>query len=259
MSLALQDTIHRLRAYNDSAFPILTVYFHPILNGHTTQKQLEDYLNQTLLDEDRVQVQQNIIYMSGLMQEYRSKYPDESIAIFSGDNILFEIIHLPFVIEDCVSISHSPDLKPLIAQESTYLRYLIITVDRVKAKFFMMSQGVIENQDEVVDESVPQNIHADSSETTNLTREDKINRHIQDHLHRHFQLIAERVASFVGNTPINGVIIGGHKNLLHNFKRHLPKLLQEKVIGSFVSDVNNNMNDVVEKSKRVIGSSQPAI
>lgn len=256
MSLGIQDTVHRLKSYNDSAFPILSVYFHPVKNGKSVQDQVRSFLDHNLSYEQKEEVAQNIVYVQGLMENYQPKYQNESLALFSGDNIVFEIIHLPYSVENSVTVDHSPHIQPLLLEESTYLRYLVVVVDRAKAKFFTLKQGVIENQDEVIDESVPQNVHPDTRETTRLTREDKINRHIQDHIHRHFQLISQKVADFVGNTPINGVVVGGHKNLIHKFERHLPKLLQDRIVGEFVAVLNGNINEIVEKSKEIISHQQ---
>lgn len=252
MSLGLKDTIHRLKEYNEAGFPILSVYFHPIKNGKNVSAQLHTFLDNYLSFEQKEYIAQNLSYMEALMTTYNPKYDNESLAIFSGDNVLFEIIHLPFVVKNMASIANSADIKPLISQERIYLRYLIIVVDRARARFFTLKQGIIEKQDEIIDKSVPQNIHSSARETRKLNREDKINRHIQDHLHRHFQIISKRINEFVHNVPINGVVIGGHKNIFHKFEKHLPKLLQERVIGEFISETQGSVNNILKKSKEII-------
>lgn len=248
MSLVVQDTIKRLESYNESAFPILSFYFHPIHDSKNTLQQMQEFLSKNLDDMQKTEVGQNIEYMQGFMQKYEPKYPDESVAVFSGDNILFEIIHLPYPIENTVRVSHSPFLTPILEQQATYRRYLVILVDKAKAKFFTLTQGTVEEQGEVYDPSVPQTVNQDASEALYANREDKINRHIQDHLHRHFALIGRKVQTFVGDKPIQGVIIGGHKMFFRQFEKYLPQNLREKVVGEFVSELHGNVNELIEKS-----------
>lgn len=248
MSLDFQDTIKRLESYNDATFPILSVYFHTVKDSKSTLKQLEEFLNSNLNDMQKTEIGQNIEYMQGLIQQYQPMYENESVAIFSGDTVLFEMIHLPYLVPNHVTVSHSPFLQPLLEQQAAYHRYLVILVDRAQAKFFTLARGNIEKQDQLYDPSVPQNVHPDTSEALYANREDKNNRHIQDHLHRHFARVGEKVSAFVEDVPIQGVIIGGHKMYFQQFERYLPSRLKNKIVGEFVSELNTNMNTLVKKA-----------
>lgn len=250
MSKNLKDTVKRLEAYNNASFPILSVYF--TLPDKDILSSFKKFITSSLSKSDKKKMKQNIEYMEGFLQNYSNKNGDKSFAFFTGDAILFEVIHLPYTIENKVVISHSPYLNPLLQQQSNYRHYLVIFIDREKAKYFLLQQGVVEAQGQIIDKTVPQNVHPDTAEANNITREDKINRHIQDHLRRHYEKIVSNIVTFIGNTPISGVIIGGHKNLFSGFRKKLPKSLQGKVVGVFTSELHTNLNDLMQKSIAVI-------
>jgi hypothetical protein len=74
-----------------------------------------------------------------------------------------------------------------------------------------MYLGIVEDHLIIHDKSVPQNVKGRSIETPHAQRDDKIQRHIQDHLHRHYSLIAEKVSHFIKDKEITAIILGGHK------------------------------------------------
>lgn len=256
MSLDVRNTLKRLEAYNDSPSPILSVYFHlpvpKLYTEETITDKLHSVIDHNLTLKERKDLQENIEYIEGFMLDYQQGRGEETLAFFTGGTSLFEVIHLPYKIEDQAVVSHSPFLEPLLHEQADYRRYLVIFVDRSGAKFFTSVQGIIEDQDEVIDKSVPQNIHQDASEALYANREDKIDRHIQDHLHRHFQRITHRIQSFIGNQKLNGVIIAGHKNLFPEFIKTLPKQLQERIVAKCTSEIHTNVNELLEKSNRII-------
>lgn len=256
MSLPIADTIRKLEKYNDSSFPILSVYFNFPLPKKVRQNMIaaefQTVINRALTREQRELMKQDTQYMEAFLQNYKIAHNERTIALFSGDNQLWEVVHLADFIPNTVRLDHAPYIEPLLKNLEDYRRYLIVLPDREKAKYFMLYDGSIEDQGEVIDKSVPQNVKGRVPEAQYADRNDKIQRHINDHLHRHFQTITEHIQEFIDNRPITGVIIGGHKPLMSQFKKQLPKQLREKVVGEFVSELNINMNEMINKSRQVI-------
>ena len=112
--------------------------------------------------------------------------------------------------------------------------------------------GALEDHKTLYNTSVPKDAKGRAPEVPYAQREDKIQRHVQDHLHRHYKYISQSAQEFVKNRDITGVILGGHKNELSQFEKHLPKTLQTKVLGRFVSELKGDFNDIVKKSKKII-------
>lgn len=129
-------------------------------------------------------------------------------------------------------------------------RYLFVLADRQFAKIFTFFNGALENHMEISDPSVPQNVKSNKEE--NYARNNKIIRHIKDHIHRHLKLISEKVDEFVGVKPINAVFIGGHKELLHLIRDHLNPELQKKIVGKFVFGLKVFQNEILRRCEKAI-------
>lgn len=246
----ISAVLKRLEAYNDSPSLILSVY----LKNTSPEKLLEQFhtlLSTQLSESKQEQLRQNIDSSKGFLLTSEKKR-GETLAIFSGGNNLFEVLHLPYAVQQQLSISHSPYIKPILEEQQSYRRYLVILPDREKAKFFTLFAGQLEDQGEISDASVPQQVHPGAQKVLRGEREDKINRHIQDHLNRHFELITHKITEFIREKSISGVIIGGHKNQFASFEKHLPKSLQEKIVGEFVSELHTNMNELLAKAQKIV-------
>lgn len=131
-------------------------------------------------------------------------------------------------------------------------RYLVILADRQKAKFFTLFLGTVEEKGEITDKAVPQKVKAAH------TRTDHVNQHIRNHLHYHLKLVGQKLKEFAISKKIDVVLIGGHKELFNQVKKHLPYQLRDKIRGEFVSELNIPTEQIAEKSKLVIKNLQIA-
>lgn len=128
-------------------------------------------------------------------------------------------------------------------------KYMVMLVDRKRAILFTIINGLVERKKEVVDGQVPQNVkHGDDT----WDAEDKIFRHIQDHLHRHLSIIAEEAVAFVGNDTIEGILIGSHKELFSNIIKHIPYPLSRKIKGTFVAEFKVPFGEIIERAEQHI-------
>lgn len=127
-------------------------------------------------------------------------------------------------------------------------RYLFVLADRKLAKFFTFYNGFLEDHMEVSDPSVPQDVKSNKEE--NHARNNKIIRHIEDHIHRHLQLISKKIDEFVGLKKINAVFIGGHKEMLHLIRKHLNPSLKKKITGEFVAGLKVFQNEILRRCEK---------
>lgn len=128
--------------------------------------------------------------------------------------------------------------------------YMILLVDRQKAKMFTLVDGAVGQVEEFKDGHVPQKVkHGDDT----WDAQDKIFRHIEDHLHRHLALIGKKAAAFAKENSITGVIIGSHKPLFLKIEKHLPYPLSLKVKGKFVTELKAPFNEILRRATHVIG------
>lgn len=256
MSFDIEKTIQRLQSYNGSPAPILSIYFQlPIpkrVTNETIVNKLQTFINADLPIQLRDRMQNNIEYIAGFMEAYQQRRGERTIAFFSGGNNLFEVLHLPYKVENIVMVSHDPFLLPLLKEMEQDRRYLVILPDREKAIFYTMHSGIVEDKEFINHDTVPQDVKGRWPEAQYAERQNKVQRHVQDHLHQHFKYIAEKAAAFIKSRPVSGVVLGGHRTELSQFEKYLPKPLKEKVVGTFISELKVNFNEIVAKSKDVI-------
>lgn len=121
-------------------------------------------------------------------------------------------------------------------------RYLVLLVDRKKAKLLIVSSGKIEEHKDILIDNVPQNVKA---KKIDYGREDKIFRHIEQHLHYHLQLIAKETKEFIRGKDISFILLGGHKELLPKMRTHLKYPLNKMVKGKFVTELNIPLGNIM--------------
>lgn len=126
---------------------------------------------------------------------------------------------------------------------------MVMLVDRKRALLFTILNGHVQRRKEFVDGHVPQNVkHGDDT----WDAQDKIFRHIQNHLHWHLNLIAKKAVVFAGNDSIYGVIIGSHKPLFSNIVKHIPYPLSRKVKGTFVTAFKVPFGEIIKRAEHCI-------
>lgn len=207
-------------------------------------------------------LRENLLYIKGFLETCKNTKGYKSLVIFAGGNKLWEILYSKYEIPTQVHVSHRPYMDPLLEKEETAKRYLVVLADKSQATYFTLYHGMVEQQGHIYDPSVPQNVKATSMEDS----QDKMFRRVLDHLHKHLITVTNRVTMVINHKQIHGVVIGGHRELLHKIEEHLPQDLRQKVIGNFVCELSGDMNDVSQKSNQIIqrmqkssGNHQPSL
>lgn len=123
--------------------------------------------------------------------------------------------------------------------------YLILLADRKRTKLYTLFRGSVDSVSEFVKNDVPQKVkHGDNT----WDAQDKINRHIETHLHQHLETVADLVKKYVNENPAEGILIGGHKGLFGTIKKHIPYPLSKKIVGSFVTELKIPLNAISKKA-----------
>ncbi len=250
MLFNVDDTVHKLQSYTNSSYSILSVYLSiPENNSRRILHQQFHKLIQTNLDiSEKESLTEDLSYMDAFLAQYENSNGYRGIALFSGGNNLWEIVTTEYPLPNSVYVEHSPYLKPLMKEMETYNCYLVVVVDRKKARFFTLFLDTLEEEIQIKDPSVPQNVKGRNAGE----RADKVARHILYHLHRHFQLVVEEMENFIRDKSIQGVIIGSHKEIIHKLEKALPNYLRDEVIGEFHAEPDDDLNLITEKSKSIV-------
>ena len=136
-----------------------------------------------------------------------------------------------------------------VTKEATPKKYLILLVDRKQTKMFTMMDGVVLRREERISSTVPQKVkHGDDT----WDSQDKIFRHIEEHLHRHLVNVSQEAVAFAKNDHITGWILGGHKTLFPKIKKHIPYPFSKKIKGEFVTELKAPFGEIIRRARLAV-------
>ncbi|OGH20761.1 MAG: hypothetical protein A3D74_05550 [Candidatus Levybacteria bacterium RIFCSPHIGHO2_02_FULL_37_13] len=248
----VEKNLQRLASHKRSPYKILSLYLgfkdKKSPSGTVLVTLFHLLIHKSLTSLEKKAFREDLKKIEKYLQESFDTRGNRSIVFFTAGAHLFKVLQFEFYLPPDVSISYSPNVAPIVETISRYGAYLVLLADRKRARLFTVHLGKIEEHEDIVNGFVPQKVkHGDDT----WDAQDKILRHIEDHLHRHLKLIAQSVDDFVKQKRIEFIILGGHKEFFNKIKKHLPKRLAKKVLGELVTEINIPLNDVFLRSKKV--------
>lgn len=181
-----------------------------------------------------------------------------SIAMFCNASGASRIYHIPAYIPSKIIIENDFYIHPLVQTLEEHPRYIVVALERDKARFFDISLGKMEEISEVIHSDVPQRINAARAAWKGL-RETKVQRHIEDHLQRHLHKTAKAAKKYFQKNGASYLVVGAHRELVERFKNALDKKILDKVIGSYHIVPGYKLNRIKEKSEMVIDEYEKGI
>lgn len=245
-------TIQKLKASQHSPFQILSVYLGAgsvqSPTGEYMLTELHSLLHQNLNHEQRQDFAPDIKRIQDFLASHVPRA--RTLAIFSAGDDLWEVVSLEFSLPADLCVDSSPNIEPLLTAAKKYKPYMVILVDREKARMFTVAQGEVTAHAEFFTDGVPQMVAATGKD--GMTGKSDINfRHNQVLLRRHIANAASAIATFIKGKTINFVILGGHREMFKEVAKALPSTLQPKVIGEFVTEVDLPLPDLLRQSKQI--------
>lgn len=246
----LQQKINKLKEYKGD--PVLSVYLgeksKKSPSSRYFQTGLKSLVKKNLSSDEKKFFVEDIGKIQKYLNEFYNARGTRSVIFFTSGKNLWEVFEFEFPLSDYCKVSKTPFLKPLLKALKDHEKYLVLLIDRKRARLFTVHLGIVEEQEDVFGEYVPQKVKQIHEA---FKRENKILRHIEDHLNRHLKLITEKTKEFARNKHIRFLIIGGHEELLPEIKKLLPYPLSKKLRGDFITELNIPINDVYLKSKKI--------
>lgn len=171
-----------------------------------------------------------------------------------------EIYRVPVYIPSKLVIEGDFYIHPLVKALEKYPRYLVVFLERDKARFFSMRLGDIEEISEIARDNVPQRINAARADWKGLS-ETRVQGHIHDHEKRHLKRTAEKTKDYFRRKK-NGfsyLVIGAHKEFAEKFAEILDMKPREKLVGSYHIIPGYNLNRIKAKSAELISEHEKKI
>jgi len=179
------------------------------------------------------------------------------IALFADADGLWQEYHLPVGLPDSITVNAGPYIRPLTMLLDEFDRYCVVVVDSRKARIFSLYLGEIEESPDVfLEDNVPDGVRVKQSMTIGGggtvhggIGDKRIERHTQDHVHRHLKHVADKTLAFFRKQRFNRLILGGPSDkTLPRLKDHLHSYLKERLVTEFTAHPDNRRPEIKEKA-----------
>lgn len=154
-------------------------------------------------------------------------------------------LHVPF--GSHLSVQSRPFIQPLSLLLDEFGRFLIVLVERARARIFEMYAGEIQEHSHILD-PVPGKVRMGGYAGY---EEKRISRHIEDHVRRHYRRVADVAFELYKRNHHASVIILGSEQNTSDFRHYLPAALQDRIAGIHPVDVNASLSTVLQHSMAV--------
>lgn len=156
--------------------------------------------------------------------------PRKGLAIFSCSAQKFwQTYALPRIGRNVLIADRSPYIRPLSAILAEYHRYGVVLVDRGMGQVFEVYMGEIVERADVIAQ-IPRRVKEGGlggRDERNIER-----RHAQA-VHQHFQHLADETFGLFQRDRFDYLVLGGHRELLREFKEQLHPYLKTRWVGDF--------------------------
>jgi peptide subunit release factor 1 (eRF1) len=170
------------------------------------------------------------------------------LVIFSSSKQNFwQVYRLPQPVKSRLIVSNEPYVRPLTTLLDEYKRYCTVVVSRDKARIFEVYLGEITEHTDIFSE-VPGKVRIAGWYGL---EERRIERHIDDQIHRHLKQVADATLNFFKEKKFDWLIIGGKKETLTAFERHLHSYLQERIVGRIDLEPDASLHEALARTQEI--------
>lgn len=257
MFMITRENLSELLSFNPEGYLITTLYLQ--IDGTPQASyviELKDLIKarKNELDSQKLNSKARDCVNSDLkkIQDYVtlefSREGVRTLVIFScAGKKWWKVLTLSVPLRSHLEINSKPYVGPLTYVLDKYSRFLCILVERAKARMFEVFAGEILEHTDILDD-VPGKV---KEAGFGGYEERRIERHIEDHVRRHYKHVAEAARNLVMKYQNDHLILGGTEQNTSEFRHFLHSTLQDKVVSTFVEDINASPKAVLERTMEI--------
>lgn len=197
----------------------------------------------------------------GVRKELFPDAPGRLLVVFADNQGLWREYRLPVSLPSRMVIQQSPHVRPLSLLLDEFPRYGVLVADSRNAHLFSLYLGDFEEYPDVlIQDEVPDQVSAKKSMTVSSAGvysgmgDQRIQRHIEDHVHRHYKHVAKRCFEVFKREGLDRLIVAApDEGEISRLKDHLHSDLQRRWVGTFQARPGD---DAQELKKRALDTSQ---
>ena len=183
--------------------------------------------------EQRQSLQQDFERIEAYVQQDILGTHHRALAVFScAGEKFWQVYPLSRMVRNILIADHAPYVRPLTIALAQFHRFCVVLVDRVHGQLFEMYMGEIVEHKELLDE-VPRRVREGGQGGRD---ERNIERSRDTAVHQHFQRVADAAFDLFKQHQFDSLVLGGHHDVLAEFKEHLHAYLKERLVGEFAAE-----------------------
>jgi len=261
-----REQVESLAKYQNTNNPVVSVYLN-VTPPRNVSSELNSMIHTTLktVEEDARYTEEQVKGLKKVMDQiedyiqkaYKRTSGARLVALFADAEGLWEEYPLPVALPDSMGVDVDPYTRPLTMLLDEFDRYCVVVADSRKARIFSMYLGEIEESPDVfLEDNVPDGVRVKQSMTAGGggtvqggLGDKRIERHIQDHVHRHLKHVADRTLDFFKRKRFTRLILGGPEDkTLPQLKDHLHSYLKNRLAAQFTAHPDNPLSEIKEKA-----------
>ncbi|PWT90560.1 MAG: hypothetical protein C5B54_06945 [Acidobacteria bacterium] len=247
------ETLSDIREYSPQNFLITTLYLQ--IDGAPQQSHLialKDLIkqrkgeldNQNLRPEIASSISDDFKRISDFINFEFSRQGTRTLAIFSCSAVKYwHILPLQLPLRNSLAVGNGPYLLPLNMVLEEYDRFLVILIERAKARLFEVFAGEIREHSSILDE-VPRKVKVGGF---GGAEERRIARHIEDLVRRHYKNVSDAAYELHKKYSFNYVILCGNDQNSKEFPHYLHNSLQEHVVTCAAEEFGASLKEIQER------------
>ncbi len=258
--------VEELAGYQNTGNPVVSMYLN-VTPPRNVESELNSMVHTTLktVASDSRYTREQVRRLKSLLEriegDVQKKHVRLSgvrlIVLFADADGLWQEYHLPVGLSSSISVDFDPYTRPLTMLLDEFDRYCVVVADSRKARIFSLYLGEIEESPDVfLEDNVPDGVRVKQSMTTGGggtvhggIGDKRIERHIQDHVHRHLKHVADKTLAFFRKKHFTRLILGGPSDkTLPRLKDHLHSYLKERLATEFTAHPDNPLPEIKEKA-----------
>jgi peptide chain release factor subunit 1 len=245
--------LNELVQFRSNGSSVLSVY----LNVDPTQHPSDQYklMLRSLLKEVAEEAEPADVEAVERYFDFEYDWQGKGVAVFScQEEDFWRSYALAVPVHNYAYVSHRPYIKPLTDVLDAYGRYGVILLDSAGARMFLFNLGELVEATGMLGEEVRRVKHGGASGVAGMRggMTAKAARHGEEVVQRNLKEIVEAAEHFCQSNGCHRLVLGGTESNISQFMDVLPKVMQDKVIGTFTVDFGAPATEVQGRSMKLI-------
>jgi peptide chain release factor subunit 1 len=251
-----RETLSELMSFNPEEYLTTTLYLQ--IDGSSPSYAIE---LKELVKQRKAELKQQRLpapLQRSLSSDFRkvteyitlkfSKERVKTVVIFSCSAKKFwKEVTLQLPLRSQLAVAPRFNLRPLTLVLDNYSRFLIILLDRAKARLFEAYAGEIAEYTNISDE-VPSQVRMGGFSGY---EEKRIQRHIEDHVRRHFKHVSDKAFDLFKKFSHDHVILSGTEQNTSEFRSYLPSTMADRLAGEFHAEIYAPIKEISDHTNRL--------